>query len=92
MAGVFFCCVVLCFSSLPFSHSKRDWYHSLLTLTNMLTINTRYERVSPTGDRSVISINSEDELFYHTQLAGCGFKYTELRVSAPVDSACFACE
>lgn len=58
----------------------------------MLTINTRYERVAPTGDRSVISINDETQLSYHEDLMAQGFQYKELRVSAPVDSACLACE
>ena len=64
----------------------------LLELSSMLTINTRYERVAPTGDRSVISINDEAQLNYHHDLVAKGFQYKELRVSAPVDSACLACE
>lgn len=58
----------------------------------MLNINTRYERVAPNGDVSIVRVNNTEEQKYHQELVGSGFIYKEIRVSAPVDNGCQACE
>jgi hypothetical protein len=58
----------------------------------MLRIDNRYERVAPSGDVSIIRISSEAEVKYHEELAAAGYVYKELKVAAPVDSACLSCE
>lgn len=58
----------------------------------MLITNTRYERVAPNGDRSIVFIKDENDWKYHSDLAGKGFKYKEIQVSAPNDSRCLSCE
>jgi hypothetical protein len=57
----------------------------------MLKINTRYVRVSPKKDESIIKINTEEELQYHQDLETKGFQYKEVVIhKAP--EVCTACE
>lgn len=58
----------------------------------MLITNTRYERIAPNGDRSIVTIKNEEEWAYHSGLEAKGFKYKEIVVSVPSDNVCRSCE
>jgi len=58
----------------------------------IIELNKRYVRVSPTGDESIAVIKTEQEVAYHQDLAEKGFKYTEVKESAPPANVCISCE
>jgi hypothetical protein len=57
----------------------------------MLEIGKRYVRRAPEGDEVITSIKNDADLAYHQGLEKEGFKYSELRVSAPPEDSCPSC-
>jgi len=58
----------------------------------MFEIGKRYARLAPVGDESVVTINSEQDIAYHQDLAEKGFKYTEVKENIPPTNVCISCE
>lgn len=59
---------------------------------SMFEIGKRYARVAPVGDETVVTIKSEQDVAYHEDLAGKGFKYTEVKENTPPPNVCISCE
>lgn len=58
----------------------------------MLITNTRYERIAPNGDRSIVFIKDETDWKYHSDLETKGFKYKEIKLNEPKGGVCISCE
>ena len=59
----------------------------------MLEINKRYVRTADNGDQVIVIVKSEEELAYHTELSGKGFRYGEVKqASDPGANVCLSCE
>ena len=59
----------------------------------MLEINKRYIRTADNGDQVVVIIKTTEELAYHNDLVGKGFRYGEVKpANDPGANVCLSCE
>lgn len=58
----------------------------------MLEINKRYMRTSPSGDKTVVSIKSEEELKYQQDLMAAKFEFSEIVPTVVPGGTCVSCE
>lgn len=57
----------------------------------MLEIDKRYIRTADNGDQTVVIIKTTEELAYHQDLNGKGFRYGEVKIANVPDDACPSC-
>lgn len=58
----------------------------------MLEINKRYQRISPTGDETIVSIKTEKELQYQESFLADKFIFNEIVPSVAPAGVCISCE